>query len=34
MLNSSFKNEELEILIKKETVVRFIKSQRLHWAHM
>jgi len=25
-------NEELEILIKKETIVRFMKSQRLHWA--
>jgi len=25
-------NEELEILIKKETIVRFIKSQRLRWA--
>jgi len=25
-------NEELEILIKKEIVVRFIKSQRLRWA--
>jgi hypothetical protein len=24
--------EELEILIKKETIVRFIKSQRLRWA--
>ena len=23
---------ELEILIKKETIVRFIKSQRLRWA--
>ena len=28
-------NEELEILIKKETIVRFIKSQRLRWtAHV
>jgi len=27
-------NEELEILIKKETIVRFIKSQRLRWQHM
>jgi len=25
-------NEELEILIKKETILRFIKSQRLCWA--
>jgi len=25
-------NEELEIQIKKKTIVRFIKSQRLHWA--
>ena len=25
-------NEEFEILIKKETIVRFIKSQRLRWA--
>jgi hypothetical protein len=25
-------NKELEILIKKETIVRFIKSQRLRWA--
>jgi hypothetical protein len=25
-------NEELEILIKKETIVRFVKSQRLRWA--
>jgi hypothetical protein len=25
-------NEELEILIKKENIVRFIKSQRLQWA--
>jgi len=25
-------NEELEILIKKKTIVRFIKSQRLRWA--
>jgi len=25
-------NEELGILIKKKTIVRFIKSQRLHWA--
>jgi hypothetical protein len=25
-------NEELEILIKKEIIVRFIKSQRLRWA--
>jgi hypothetical protein len=25
-------NEDLEILIKKETIVRFIKSQRLYWA--
>jgi len=25
-------NEELEILIKKETIVKFIKSQRLRWA--
>ena len=25
-------NEELEILIKKENIVRFIKSQRLRWA--
>jgi len=25
-------NEELEILVKKETIVRFIKSQRLRWA--
>jgi len=25
-------NEELEIIIKKETVLRFIKSQRLRWA--
>ena len=24
--------EELKILIKKETIVRFIKSQRLRWA--
>ena len=32
MLNSSFTNEELEILIKKETLVRFVKSQRLRWA--
>jgi len=27
-------NEELEILIKKETIVRFTKSQRLRWQHM
>ena len=26
------KTNELEILIKKETIVRFIKSQRLRWA--
>jgi len=25
-------NEELEILIKKKSIVRFIKSQRLRWA--
>jgi hypothetical protein len=25
-------NEELEILIKKKNIVRFIKSQRLRWA--
>jgi hypothetical protein len=25
-------NEELEILIKKQNIVRFIKSQRLRWA--
>ena len=25
-------NEELEILTKKESIVRFIKSQRLRWA--
>jgi hypothetical protein len=25
-------NEELETLIKKENIVRFIKSQRLRWA--
>jgi len=25
-------NEELEILIKKKIIVRFLKSQRLHWA--
>jgi hypothetical protein len=25
-------NEELEILIKKENIIRFIKSQRLRWA--
>jgi hypothetical protein len=25
-------NEELEILIKKENIVRFLKSQRLRWA--
>jgi len=28
-------NKELEILIEKKTIVRFIKSQRLHWvAHV
>jgi hypothetical protein len=26
------KNKELEILIKKENLVKFIKSQRLRWA--
>jgi len=25
-------NEELEVLIKKETIIRFINSQRLRWA--
>jgi hypothetical protein len=25
-------NEELEVLIKKNNIVRFIKSQRLRWA--
>jgi len=26
------RNEELEILIKKKTIIKFVKSQRLHWA--
>jgi len=26
------KNEELELLIKKKNIVRFIKSHRLRWA--